>query len=87
MLATKFDTTVDIDVVDAVGVVFDNPAKKMRVDAAQRTGAIEAYITTGSRGPIQRPNDAGRIAAGRQRPTASADGGAPSEYHQATRSS
>ena len=63
------------------GAVFDNPAKKMRVDAAQRAGAIEAYITTGSAGGLsRRPNDPGRIAAGMQRPTASADGGAPSEF-------
>ena len=53
--------------------VAENPAKKMRVDASQRTGAIEAYITT-SRRPA-RPNDAMRIAAGSQRPMAS--GGAP----------
>ena len=49
---------------------------------SQRTGAIEAYITTGASSTgggaaRSRPNDAARIAAGVQRPTASADGGAP----------
>ena len=58
------------------GSQVENPAKKMRVDSTQRTGAIEAYISTGREsGGGGRGSDAARIAAG-GRPSAAAAGGA-----------